>query len=966
MTAPPSSGNGAAGGRPARLAGPRWLDRYVLAVVLGFGAFVLGPSLLGLRTLISVNLLSTKLPWRADGLTANGHQFCTTDTVDSVMPGIAYTREQLFSGHLGNWQALVGGGSPLASLPNLGVLDPLSLPYFLMPLWLAPAFVMLLQLVAAIGGTFLFVRRLGASRAAGLLAGLIYATSGFMVVWSNWPQARTAALVPLLLWSIERLLQRVGIRDALVVALVVAAMLLGGFPQVTGFALYLAAGYLVVRVLARYRSQWRAAWRPIGLAVTGLALGTGLAMVQLLPFVDQLRVSDLAYRAGNETSVLPVASLITAVVPNANGSCIYPVGYYGVNNQPIEAIAYIGAAALVLAVAGAACGMTYPRSLTRSARGYLSASVVVILIIGWFSVSVRLGTNHLPVFAGNFIGRIRVLLGFCLAVLAGLGFEALVRARARRSRAPEQSRTRSRRLAWPAVVWTVAVVTGAAVTGAVVLVQARNAAISQSNWMMLRRDLVVPGLLGLLTVIALLSLWRRSRILRIAALLVVPLLVMVQSASFFHTMLPGDSPDEFYPVTPIHQFLAANLGSDRFGASGTMFAETSLYYGLRTPTGHTFQADSWTTLLQAVDPSVMQSPTDSVFTSALNEKTIGTSPILDRMGVKYFVLPPDQVAGRAVALPPATGSVAASATTSASCSMASQPLRGLSIGVTQALAPASPNGGLTFQVTVRSGARTITSGRFLDAPVPAGTVVPMALAGDDLPTGGVLTATVTVQGASGPAHLDAVAGGLDCAPILPQADNLKTAYADPSSIVYQRLTAMPRIRWASSSTVISDAGARTSALAAGVPAGTVVLNAAGPATSGKPAAVNVATDNGDHIVTDVNAQGAGYLVIADAMQQPGWSVTVDGKPAHLVDADEAMVAVALPGGQHRVAFVYSAPGQLTGAAVTAVVALLMLGLWLWARRRGGEQEAVPGLEAAGRPGRGTSLVRPHDESSSVP
>ena len=40
----------------------------------------------------------------------------------------------------------------------------MSLPYFVMPLWLAPAYVELLEFVVAIGGMVLFLRRLGLSR----------------------------------------------------------------------------------------------------------------------------------------------------------------------------------------------------------------------------------------------------------------------------------------------------------------------------------------------------------------------------------------------------------------------------------------------------------------------------------------------------------------------------------------------------------------------------------------------------------------------------------------------------------------------------------------------------------------------------------------------------------------------------------------------------------------------------------
>ena len=61
----------------------------------------------------------------------------------------------------------------------------------------------------------------------------------------------------------------------------------------------------------------------------------------------------------------------------------------------------------------------------------------------------------------------------------------------------------------------------------------------------------------------------------------------------------------------------------------------------------------------------------------------------------------------------------------------------------------------------------------------------------------------------------------------------------------------------------------------------------------------VRTDDGDHVVADVQASGSGYVVVADEIQD-GWSARVDGHPAELRDADHALVAVAVPAGHHTV------------------------------------------------------------------
>jgi hypothetical protein len=156
-------------------------------------------------------------------------------------------------------------------------------------------------------------------------------------------------------------------------------------------------------------------------------------------------------------------------------------------------------------------------------------------------------------------------------------------------------------------------------------------------------------------------------------------------------------------------------------------------------------------------------------------------------------------------------------------------------------------------------------------------------------------------------------------------------------VIYQRLAALPRIRWATSAVVIPDQGTRVHTLATGsLPRSTVVLDAPGPAAGGAPATVKVNEDGADEISVGVSAQGAGYLVVADA-DQVGWGVTVDGKKAELVAADEGVVAVAVPAGTHTVALHYSSPDGGLGAAISVVTAVALLAavggeVW-WSRRR---------------------------------
>ena len=74
---------------------------------------------------------------------------------------------------------------------------------------------------------------------------------------------------------------------------------------------------------------------------------------------------------------------------------------------------------------------------------------------------------------------------------------------------------------------------------------------------------------------------RGPRSASVLALALLAVLVVAQASAFAHTLLPGSRVQDFYPVTPTHAYLSANLHGDRYGATGnTMFAPTSDYYEL--------------------------------------------------------------------------------------------------------------------------------------------------------------------------------------------------------------------------------------------------------------------------------------------------------------------------------------------------------------------------------------------------
>ncbi len=81
-----------------------------------------------------------------------------------------------------------------------------------------------------------------------------------------------------------------------------------------------------------------------------------------------------------------------------------------------------------------------------------------------------------------------------------------------------------------------------------------------------------------------------------------------------------------------------------------------------------------------------------------------------------------------------------------------------------------------------------------------------------------------------------------------------------------------------------------------------------------------------HVVATTNDDEAGYLVLTDTFY-PGWTASVDGRPAPILRANYVFRAVPVPAGTHRVTFQYAPVSFALGLGVTGVaVVVLALGL----------------------------------------
>jgi hypothetical protein len=941
MSLTPLKGSASSSRPSAMLSGIRrhWAEAVAWGALLAFTVLGIGTPLLGQGTFLGTEGFLSFSPWSSTIEEPADDLLLTGDTIDSVSPQTMLLTEQAAAGDFAEWNPYVAGGAELGGIPNSGAYSPLSVPWWVLPAEVAAGFVKLLEIAVIAVGMSLLLRRLGIVRVAWPLASLAFASSGFMIAWTNWPQTRVAAFIPLLFWALDRAASRARVADVVPVALAVAAMLLGGFPAIVGYALYAGGAYVIVRA-ATSRRRIPAVFGSIGVAFAGVVAGAAVAAWQLVPFaVNAVTVIDFGVRGQTPDDHLPLSALASALVPDVNGGPD-PVGVWTLGH-PVEVFSYLGAIVVALAIAAL---VIVPRARSRrSGAAYFAVGLLICLVITYVGGLFLAPFLELPIFSTNNIGRLRVLVGFFTAVLAAYGMQAILdpapaRALLRASR--HSARAALRLLSGVALA-------GVLLAGAVVLVVTAFERVPLDHRRpILREELAFTVLgVGLAALLVLLWFFVRRRVLRGLVAATLPILIAIPAIGVTAVWWPTSSEETFYADTATHDFLARTMGGERYASIGmAMMPGSNSAYRLRSVGGHSFHTKEWKELLEAVDPDSFGTETFSTLTPGGLERSVD-SPILDRLGVRYLVSPPRVVVGDLEAAPAAPSSVAATDSVPVRSNTLDGPLRGLTLDLRSYATSAD---GVTVDVEIVDVAGNVltSTSTWYEAVSGPWTI---AVAGEELDT--AWSARVTFEGLDQPL----LVGGVDEQTIAigvlrPREDGLRTVHTGDAT-VYERKHAMPRVRWASEPAVI-PIDEQVAAMESGSVADDAVVFAASEELDlpdpGSTADITVSETAIDTTSYRVDADGAGWLLIEDSFGRPGWSATVDGRDAAILTADHAAGAVFVPAGEHSVEVRYRTPGLPHGIWVSVAAIFVLVGISTAALLRRRSRDSVSGRGAARR------------------
>lgn len=330
------------------------------------------------------------------------------------------------AGYLPLWNPYIFSGMPLHGAAQAGLLFPLNWSYLVFSAPVATNVMMLATYMLAALGAYLYARRSGSLVVGAIVTSLAWQWSSFLIAHIGHTNIlQTAAMLPWILWAIDGYGMTNLSRRGVLLAVLVAVQCFTGHQQTFAYSLIVAAAYALV--MAHRSPERKTGYRR---SLVFVAAGILLAAVQIVPTFELLRNSprvSSSYDYFTSFSLPPryVLTLLAPYLMGGGDGLIFRAPYIGPTFYA-EYVAYVGLITLMLALVAV---LIRPDKITK----FWAVVVVVglLLALGHYA---PLGLYKLIYFVPvlnlfRVPARHLMEVDFALAVLAGRGLSALVKAR---------------------------------------------------------------------------------------------------------------------------------------------------------------------------------------------------------------------------------------------------------------------------------------------------------------------------------------------------------------------------------------------------------------------------------------------------------------------------------------------------------------------------------------------------------
>lgn len=336
-----------------------------------------------------------------------------SDSISFSYPGRILGVDLIKSGQLPLWSPYLLNGTPLLANFQSAPFSPTNIFYLVFDNTSAWSWQVIVQHLAAAIFTYLLLRYWQVSKTGSVVGGVVFAFSGFNLIWSQWNvHSLAAGFIPLLLFFEDKWLREKRILAGVGFSITLAMQLFSGYPQIIIYTILPLGILWLIRIWKK--KDWLVT--TFHIFVFGL-LGIGIALPQILPGNELIGLSQRNFEPIPVNWVfLRLRESILFFAPDYFGN--HATGNYWGSKNYLVTIVYVGIVPFILAV----CGLFSKRK-----ELILLVLISVLSFVLAFQNPISLflwNKNILGLQAGVFYKSL-VLFTLAVSLSAGLGFDFL-------------------------------------------------------------------------------------------------------------------------------------------------------------------------------------------------------------------------------------------------------------------------------------------------------------------------------------------------------------------------------------------------------------------------------------------------------------------------------------------------------------------------------------------------------------
>jgi len=481
------------------------------------------------------------------------------DSIREFYPWRTFTTAELKQGRLPLWNPHNFSGTPHLANFQTAVFYPPNLLYLILYQIDAWSLLIFLQPLLTSLFTYLFARKIGINLFGAILGSIAFSYSIYMNVWLEFGVVgHTILWLPLILYSIELLIEKYSVRNFSLLTAAILFSLFAGHPLDFGIVFIFSSCYLVYKV-------WETGWKNYLRYFSPFVLALVLGSIQLIPTIkllEQSTRSPFSYEFLVNNVLIQPSQLIMLLVPDFFGNPA--TRNYWANTSYVGNTLSVGIVTIMFVLLAIIWRKKYFKS--RHVVFFMITAAATLLLATRNPISLIIYKIQLPILSTIQPTKLLSIFAFSLTILAGFGVNVYM---------TYKDRLLQRHFPYISIV----LVTLALVMLEAILVRPeyRSIAFKQS---------ILAICMSGLTLLLLMTSLQLNKYKKLVLVVLTILLIGEQYYSF-QKFNPFVSRAFIFPTAPVLEFLQQTTGINRVWGYGTAQIDSNIatQYGLYSADG---------------------------------------------------------------------------------------------------------------------------------------------------------------------------------------------------------------------------------------------------------------------------------------------------------------------------------------------------------------------------------------------